>query len=80
MTEKGVFELCANSSISDSGEILTMGPKRKEEKKSSENGNSFALNWQKTSWFSMRQGSAPESAQVRRFGWLERYPGRNGDF
>jgi hypothetical protein len=49
MTEKGVFELCAISSISDSGEILSMGPKRKDEKKSSENGNFFALNWQKTS-------------------------------
>jgi hypothetical protein len=49
MTEKGVFELCANSSISDSGKILAMGPKRKDAKKSSENGNSFALNWQKTS-------------------------------
>jgi hypothetical protein len=49
MTEKGVFELCANSSISDSGEILTRGPKRKDEKKSSENGDFFALNWQKAS-------------------------------
>jgi hypothetical protein len=49
MTGKGVFGLCANSSISGSGEILTMGPKRKDEKQSSENGNFFALNWQKAS-------------------------------
>jgi hypothetical protein len=47
MTEKDVFERCANPSISDSGEILTMGPKRKDEKKSSENGNFLLLSGKK---------------------------------